>query len=116
VFFLERFYSGLDEFRDTRTLLTLEYLDGANAVLGASELDIDTVYNAQAAGTWQQFSVGGVAPAGTASLRVSAQFLGGVFQTSNPQSAFVDDFTLVPEPASLSLLALGGLALLRRRA
>lgn len=33
-----------------------------------------------------------------------------------PQSVYIDDVRVVPEPASLGLLALGGLALLRRRA
>jgi len=114
-YFMERFYSGFDEFRDTNTILSLEFLDAGNAILGGSSVDIDTVYDQQAVGTWQQFTVDGVAPVGTVALRVKSSFLRGSFEASNPQSAFVDDFTLTPEPASLTLLALGAAALIRRR-
>jgi hypothetical protein len=59
------------------------------------------------------------APAGTANIRVRASMLGGVNSDLNPQSAFVDDFSLVviPEPASvvLCMFALAGLGVMRRR-
>ena len=35
--------------------------------------------------------------------------------TAHQGSAYYDNLSVVPEPATLSLLALGGLALLRRR-
>ena len=82
-------------------------------VLGSSELDIDAL-NAND-GVWRQFSVSGIAPAGTASVQARASFLDGVLQTGNPQSAFVDDLVLTPEPTSLALIGLGALALIRRR-
>ena len=109
----ETFYSGGDEFRDTQTILAIDFLDGMGGVLGSSELDIDAL-NAND-GVWRQFSVSGIAPAGTASVQARASFLDGVLQTGNPQSAFVDDLVLTPEPTSLALIGLGALALIRRR-
>lgn len=49
-------------------------------------------------------------------LTVTAVMLDGAdAQIPGGQSAFLDDFNLVPEPASLALLTLGGLTLLRKR-
>lgn len=109
----ETFYSGGDEFRDTQTILAMDFLDGMGGVLSSVELDVDSV-NAND-GVWRQFSVHGIAPAGTASVQARASFLDGVLQTGNPQSAFVDDFDLTPEPSSLALIGLGAMALIRRR-
>lgn len=109
----ETFYSGADEFRDTQTVLAIDFLDGMGGLLSSAELDIDALNAAD--GQWRQFSVSGIAPAGTASVQARASFLDGVLQTGNPQSAFVDDFVLTPEPTSLALIGLGAVALLRRR-
>lgn len=109
----ETFYSGGDEFRNTQTILAMDFLDGMGGLLSSVELDVDAVNLND--GVWRQFSVAGIAPAGTASVQARASFLDGVLQTGNPQSAFVDDFEMTPEPSSLALIGLGAMALIRRR-
>jgi len=96
-----------------QTLLAIDFLDAGNDVISSAVLDVDAVNLND--GVWRQFSVGGVAPAGTVSVQARASFLDGVLQLSNPQSAFVDDFDLTPEPSSLALIGLGAMALIRRR-
>lgn len=115
-FKFEQGYSGISaNFPETQSWLKMEFLDASGAVLGTSALDIDTVINPIP--LWQQFSVTGVSPTGTASVRVGADFQNGRINTVDPQSAFVDDFNLeaVPEPATMTALAVGALALIRRR-
>ncbi len=65
---------------------------------------------------YKEFIVASTIPVGadTARLVYAIQSFGG----ATNQTVFVDDvnFNYVPEPATASLLALGGLAMLRRRA
>jgi hypothetical protein len=65
-------------------------------------------------GQYQQWSLPAVVPAGadTARLVYAIQSFGG----ATTQLLYVDDVSFTPEPASLALLGLGGLTLLRRRA
>lgn len=112
-FRMEANYAGLNPAAPTQTILALDFLGVGDAVLASVELDIDTVY--VPGNTWQQFPVGGIAPDGTVAVRARASMIDGLLQPVNPQSAFVDDFVLLPEPTSAALLALGGLLLLRRR-
>lgn len=90
-----------------------------SVTLDSSESGTDSINLLVAApndGTWQtyQLTLFGVAAGET--LVVSAQMLTGENALGgNPQSAFVDNFVLVPEPTSLALLGLGGLILARRR-
>ena len=119
-YFMEANYSGLNPAAPTQTILALEFLDGGSTVLaGSLFLDIDTVYDTNATSTWQQFALNGIAPAGAVNARVRSSMTDGVFQPTNPQSAFVDDFVLtgIPEPttANLALLAAAGLTLTRHR-
>lgn len=123
----EKYYSGLNPLQPTQTLLAIDYFDAGMNLLGSNVLDVDEVMPTLPDGTgngeWYQFSVGGVAPAGTAIVRARASMVDGTFsyrinpqgqwEGLNPQSAFVDDFVLTPEPATgLALLAL---LVLRRR-
>lgn len=78
----------------TQTLLELAFLDASNVVIGAP-----VTLNLKTAGqsndnTWRQYSVNGIAPAGAASVRVSAIMNDGVNSGANPQSAFFDDLSL----------------------
>lgn len=107
-------YSGLDPFAPTQTLFGLEFLDAGNSVISSTIVDIDGVYDVMQLNQWQQFTIMDMAPMGTVSVRVSASMIDGVLEPANPQSAFVDDFVLTPEPTS-GLLLLAGMSLLRRR-
>jgi hypothetical protein len=83
-----------------------------------------TIYNPgsgpqNGATLWAPYSVTGLAPVGaTAALLSIGWANGGLDGGTGGQSAFADDetfTTVVPEPATLSLLGLGGMALLARR-
>ena len=93
--------------------LSIEFLDGDDNVLGSNTLDLFDVQMNDA--MWREFSVSAVSAAGTESVRVSASMVDGALSDTDPQSAFVDDFTLVPTPGGFSLLAVAGLAVCRRR-
>ncbi|MGL4511861.1 MAG: PEP-CTERM sorting domain-containing protein [Lacipirellulaceae bacterium] len=100
----------------TSTIMELAFLDGGFAVLGAPVL-LDLRSQQQNDGTWRQHVLTGTAPAGTASVRVTAAAFDMVPNIDPGQSAFFDDFTLtvVPEPSSMVLGALGLAALAARR-
>ena len=98
--------------------LKIEFLDAAMALLpgGAGVSVFETQFtSADPLDGWVKLGVGTApAPAGTAFAQVVLVHVQGPPAITGG-SVFVDDVTLVPEPASLSLLAVGGLALLRRR-
>ena len=78
------------------------------------------VYNGSNGATpWLLYSVNGIAPAGATQADIVVGWQnGGVDNNTGGQSAFATSVGLnavVPEPASLSMLAIGGLALFARR-
>jgi hypothetical protein len=92
-------YSGGDPLFDTQTLMKLEFLDAAAAVVGTQMLDLRTVQMSD--GEWRDFSVNGTAPAGTANVRVSVSATGMMNSGINPQSAMFDDFSLMLASAAV---------------
>lgn len=108
-------------FLATDAVFALEFLDGTGAVIGGvvqslmGQLFVD---NGQPF-DYKQYTVSGVAPVGTATVRARASMIGGMSNPAGGGQAFVvDDFELtgvVPEPATMTALALGAAAMLRRR-
>jgi hypothetical protein len=98
------------------TLLTMQFLDSEMNEIATTTLDINTL-NAND-GVWREFSIATVAMPGSIILRSSVSMVDGQNAGLNPQSAFVDDFTLsafVPAPGASAVLALGLVAARRRR-
>lgn len=101
----------------------IDFLDAANASLGGATVDLLAsgllTPNGQPF-NYKQYMVMATAPAGAATVRVSANMIGAMSNPAGGGQAFVvDDFTLecVPEPATFALvgLAVAGLIGIRRR-
>lgn len=102
----------------TETIFALEFLDGGNAVLpGSVVVDLHDDLGQTNDGLWHQHILSAVAPAGTVNVRVRASMVDGVNADLNPQSAFVDDFSLtaIPEPGAMSMAVLASLGVMARR-
>jgi hypothetical protein len=99
----------------TDTFFAIDFLGAGGSVLSTAQIELlaDGQTNG---GGWREHTVLGIAPAGTLQVRARASMVNGHVAAANPQSAFVDDFSLtIPEPAGLSALALAGAALAVRR-
>jgi hypothetical protein len=81
----------------TDTTMRLEFLDAGNSVIGSSALDLRTVQMNN--NTWLQHTMNAVAPAGTASVRVTAEATDMKFNVDPAQSAFYDTFSLTDSGA-----------------
>jgi len=100
--------------------LALEFLDAGGSVIGGTTLSLlPTLFvdNGEAF-DYKKYTISATAMSGAVSVRSRVSMIGAM---SNPagggQAVVADDFELtgvVPEPASMTALALGGLALLRR--
>lgn len=88
----------------TDVFFALEFLDSSDNVLDFEEVELkegglvnSTVSNWTNA-VWRQFTLMGIAPAGTAEVRVRASMIDGVANPgADPQSFFVDAFSLTVE-------------------
>lgn len=118
-------YSGLaDAAGPTRTVLALDFLDASSALLASSEQDLNAASGLGAGSGpgfgYDQFSVAGAAPTGTAVVRARFSMIDGYAVAGAGDAALVVDafsLSVVPEPTAL-LLACGsllGLAAQRRR-
>lgn len=100
-------------------VFAIDFLNGGGGVIGSSVLDLIGaglfVDNGEPF-DYKQYTVVGVAPAGTVTVRARASMLNGA---ANPQGGgqayVVDDFVLTPEPSALAMLLLGVAAVARRR-
>lgn len=95
-------------------LFALDFLDGMGATISSAVLDLEAagLGDPTAGGlNYEKFSVSGVAPAGTATVRARGSMLDAVFFQDPGQALVTDAWSLrcVPEP---STVLLGGLALL----
>lgn len=99
---------SVDEAGDLGFTAAIEFFDGGGVLIGDGG---STASLGAGDGISSTYSTSGIAPVGTAFV--------GVRLTSNAVDnstvVLYDDVVLVPEPATLALAGLGGLALLRRR-
>jgi hypothetical protein len=101
----------------------LDFLDAGNSPIGGASLDLLAAGLLTPNGqpfNYKQYMVMAIAPAGTATVRASANMINAMGNPAGGGQAFViDDFTLtcVPEPATFALVGLAAFALvgIRRR-
>lgn len=85
------------------------YWDNNIGVISSGGITLDNL-----PGTWQTASVSGAIPVNTRWV-ISAVFYNNASLESNPGYVDAVELTIVPEPTTMCLLALGGLLLRRRK-
>ena len=95
----------------TRTEMQLTFLDLNNLPLASSLLDLRTQQSND--GVWRLHTLKGIAPAGTTHLTVTAAAYDMIPNVDPGQSAFFDNFALVPEPSSFAMILAGAVCLIR---
>lgn len=102
-------------------VFALDFFDGSGGPLGGSQLSLMptlTTANGEAF-SYKLYSLSALAPTGTTVVRSRVSMINGMSNPNGGGQAFVvDDFVLtesVPEPATMTVLAIGGLAALARK-
>jgi len=114
-------YSGLIAGSITRSVFSIDFLNGANTVIGSASLDLAAnglgAVNGNPFG-YKEYSLTATAPAGTVAIRAGASMIDAYGNPAGGAQAFVvDAFALqVPEPSVFALIGLGiaGLMVCRR--
>lgn len=102
-----------EHYTSAGTKFSIVFFDAAMAELTGVSMDINA-HNAFD-GVWRRFTLSAVADPTAAFARVRVDMIDGVVAGANPQSAYVDDFELIPAPGAGALLGMAGLVALRRR-
>ena len=101
-------------------VLALEFIDGGNNIIGGTSLSLMPTLltpNGQAF-NYKLYSVSAIAPTNTIAVRSRISMIDAQGNPAGGGQAFVvDDFELnvVPEPATMTILAVSALAMLRRK-
>ncbi len=112
-FKFEANFSGFDPTVGTESRLYMNFYGPGDVYMGGASLTVtDLGFNDA---EWHQYQIDWVAPAGAVEARVGASMVDGILAAGNPQSAFVDDFELVPAPGVLGAMASGMGVFVRRR-
>jgi len=103
-------------------LFAIDFFDGSNNLISSAELSIlPTLITPNGeAFNYKLYSLTSAAPVGTENVRARVSMVNAMGNPAGGGQAFViDDFTLtaeaVPEPATMTILALGAVAAWRRR-
>jgi hypothetical protein len=111
---------GYDAVTGLDTFLEIQFLNKFASPVGSPTLTNIPAGSVTDNGIWDPYSVSAIAPVGATGAEILIGWTGGGSDNgTGSQSAGADDATFgitpTPEPASLGMLALGGLAMLRRR-
>ena len=114
--------SGYNDVPTLNSFLQMQFEDSVGNPIGAPDITNIPSGSVPLSGnrTWNLYSVSGVAPAGSSQVLLDIGWTGGngTVHGTGSQSAFADNVTFgtsVPEPASFTVMGLGGLMLMRRR-
>jgi len=110
---------GYDNIPGENSYLQMQFTNTLGTPIGSADVTNIPSGSVTLNRVWAPYSVTGVAPAGATRVVLSIGWTGGAGDGgTGSQSAFADDVTLttvVPEPATLSVLGLGAVGLMVRR-